>query len=57
MISKRVGKWSWALSGPECLAATVGSRTERENTPISPKLKRLYTAMCEKQKKLSARAH
>ncbi|HXQ68058.1 MAG TPA: hypothetical protein VN980_15915 [Alphaproteobacteria bacterium] len=55
MISKRVGKWSWALSGPECLAATVGSRTERENTPISPKLKRLYTAMCEKQKKLSAR--
>ena len=55
MISNKVGKWSWALSGPECLAAAVGSRAERENAPISPKLRRLYKAMCEKQRKLSAR--
>ncbi|MFI4986538.1 MAG: hypothetical protein ACHQF3_03775 [Alphaproteobacteria bacterium] len=55
MISKRVGNWSWALSGEECLAAAVGSRTERDNSPISPKLKRLYDAMRKKQQKLAAR--
>ena len=54
MISKRVGRWSWALSGPECLAAAIGNRTAKDDTPISPKLKRLYDSMCEKQRKLSA---
>jgi len=57
MISKRVGRWSWALSGPECLAAAVGNRTSKDDTPISPKLKRLYESMCEKQRKLSAMGH
>ena len=56
MMTKRVGKWSWALSGPECLAAAVGTRAARDSSPISPKLKRLYDAMCAKQKKLAARA-
>ena len=55
MISKRVGRWSWALSGPECLAAAVGNRSTKDDTPVSPKLKLLFEQMCEKQKKLSAR--
>jgi hypothetical protein len=57
MISKRVGRWSWALSGPECLAAAIGNRPADDDAPINPKLKRLYERMCEKQKKLSAREH
>ena len=56
MMTKRVGKWAWALSAQECLAAAVASRAARESSPISPKLKRLYDAMCAKQRKLAARA-
>lgn len=57
MISKRIGHWSWALSGAEGLAAAVAGRAQREHTRISPKLKRRYNAMLEKQRKLSARGN
>ena len=55
MISKRIGHWSWALSGAEGLAAAFAGRAQMEKTRISPKLKRRYDAMLEKQRKLSAR--
>ena len=49
MISKRIGKWSWTLSGEERLVAAIVSRAQCEKAPISPKLKRKYDAMQAKQ--------
>jgi hypothetical protein len=57
MISKRMGNWSWALTGAEYLAAAMVGAAQREGTSVSPELKRTYDAMLKKQKKLSAKAH
>jgi len=53
MMSKRVGKWAWALTGEERIAAAVIGRSQSEKTPVSAKLKRKYDAMLEKQRKLT----
>jgi len=54
MMSKRVGKWAWALSGEERVAAAVVGVAQSEKSEISGKLKRKYEAMLEKQRKLTA---
>jgi hypothetical protein len=54
MMSKRVGKWAWALSNEERVAAAVVGVAQSEKTEISGKLKRKYDAMLEKQRKLTA---
>ena len=56
MITKRIGKWSWALSAEERLAAAVVERAEREKTRIAMPIRRRYDAMLKKQKKLDERA-
>jgi hypothetical protein len=54
MMSKRVGKWAWALSGEERVAAAIVGVAQSEKSEISAKLKRKYEAMLEKQRKLTA---
>jgi hypothetical protein len=54
MMSKRVGKWAWALSGEERIAAAAVGVAQSEKSAISAKLKRKYDAMLEKQRKLTA---
>jgi hypothetical protein len=54
MMSKRVGKWAWALSGEERVAAAIVGVAQSEKSEISAKLKRQYDAMLEKQRKLTA---
>ena len=54
MMSKRVGKWAWALSNEERVAAAVVGVAQSEKSAISGKLKRTYEAMLEKQRKLTA---
>ena len=53
MMSKRVGKWAWALSNEERVAAAVVGVAQSEKSAISGKLKRTYEAMLEKQRKLT----
>lgn len=53
--NKRIGKWCWALSGEEGLTAALFESAQRDDTEISPKLRRRYEAMLEKQRKLLAR--
>jgi hypothetical protein len=53
--NRRIGKWVWALSAEEGLTAVLVERAQREDTPVSTKLKRRYAAMLEKQRKLLAR--
>ena len=53
--NRRIGKWAWALSGEEGLTASLMETALREDTPVSPKVKRRYEAMVEKQRKLLAR--
>lgn len=54
IISKRIGKWSWALSAEERLTAALVSQAR--GTKLSAKLERRHGAMVEKQRKLDARA-
>ena len=54
MMSKRVGKWAWALSGEERVAAAIVGVAQSEKSEISAKLKKKYDAMLEKQRKLTA---
>jgi hypothetical protein len=54
MMSKRVGKWAWTLSGEERLAAAIVGVAQSEKSEISAKLKKKYDAMLEKQRKLTA---
>lgn len=54
-MSKRVGKWSWSLTGKERLAAAAVTRARSEGARLSAKLKLAYAAMIEKQRKLLAR--
>lgn len=54
LTNKRIGHWRWALSGEEGMTAMVVTRAIRENSPISPQLKRRYASMLEKQRKLMA---
>jgi hypothetical protein len=53
--NRRIGKWVWALSAEEGLTAVLVERAQREDMPVSAKLKRRYAAMLEKQRKLLAR--
>jgi hypothetical protein len=53
MMSKRVGKWAWALSNQERVAAAIVGVAHSEKSAISAKLKRQYDAMLEKQRKLT----
>lgn len=55
MMSKRVGKWSWSLTGRERMAAAAVTRAQSEGARVSAKLKLTYAAMIEKQRKLLAR--
>jgi hypothetical protein len=56
MISKRIGKWSWALSAEERLAATMVEGAQRDKLRVAAPMKRRYNAMVEKEKKLRDRA-
>jgi hypothetical protein len=55
MMGKRLGKWAWALSADERLAAAGVDQARGGEIVLSAKLKRVHSAMLEKQKKLLAR--
>ena len=56
MMAKRIGKWAWALSADERLAAALVEGARGAEVALGVKLRGVYHAMLEKQKKLAARA-
>jgi len=54
MTSKRIGKWSWALSAEERLTAALVDQAR--GGKLGARLKRRHDAMVEKQRKLADRA-
>lgn len=55
MMSKQTRGWVWTLSAEERLAAAVVTLARSDSDPVSPRLKRTYKAMLEKQRKLLLR--
>lgn len=56
LTNKRVGLWSWALTGPEAATAIAITRARQESQPVAPDVAARYAAMMAKQRKLAARS-
>jgi hypothetical protein len=56
LTNKRVGMWSWALTGEEAVTALLVGRARQAGLPVAPDLARRHAAMMTKQQKLAARA-
>ncbi len=56
LTNKRVGMWSWALTGEEAVTALVVGRARQAGLPVAPELALRHAAMLAKQQKLTARA-
>lgn len=54
LTNKRIGHWAWTLTAEEGLTALVVGRALREKVPVTAIMKRRYSVMLEKQKKLVA---
>lgn len=55
LTNKRVGLWSWALTGEEAITALVVARARQAGLFVAPDQARRYDAMVAKQRKLTAR--
>jgi hypothetical protein len=55
MMTKRIGKWAWALSAQERVVAAVVDAARGDTEGIGARIRRAHDAMLVKQKKLLAR--
>lgn len=55
MMTKRIGKWAWALSAQERVTAAIVDSARGDTDAIGVRVRRAHDAMLAKQKKLLAR--